>query len=348
LVCRFQKKRSILVFPAALLFGERKEGFFSANGAAVSVPVRARKRHTPKPGFLQKPHGRLTPRVQAVGPEHFAILCVDCAKSRSRYLLADFYGTVLLEPTTLPHTRGDFQAAIDRVRAALARHDLRDLVVAVERTGDDHRPVVHAFRAAGWEVRLVHPFATKQYRQPADPGNKTDDTDLAAIFRVTASGFGLLGAPRPAAYQQLQLLRRHRRDLVGKVVVLRCQIREVLHALMPGYAQLFGQFWEHALAMPLARRTGSAAAVGQAGTAGLAALADQLGVRYRAAALPAMVAWAANAPPRLTRRPTACAASSTPRMTIACKKPSKSRPLSGNWRRWWPARPMCCCWPSRA
>jgi hypothetical protein len=26
----------------------------------------------------------------------------------------------------------------------------------------------------------MHPYATKQYRQPADPGNKTDDTDLSA------------------------------------------------------------------------------------------------------------------------------------------------------------------------
>ena len=87
-------------------------------------PARARK------GFvLQKPHGLLTPRVQAVGPEHFGILAVDCAKARSRYLLADFYGRTLLEPATVAHSRGDLQAAIDRVRQAMRQHQLGDLVL---------------------------------------------------------------------------------------------------------------------------------------------------------------------------------------------------------------------------
>jgi hypothetical protein len=104
-----------------------------------------------------------------VGPEHFGIVCVDCAKSRSRYMLTDFYGTIHLPPATLPHTRGDLEAAVGRIRQALAAHELRDHVVAVERTGEYHRPVQRAFRQAGWEVRLVHPFATQQFRQPADP-----------------------------------------------------------------------------------------------------------------------------------------------------------------------------------
>src|SRR5438477_7866042 len=108
-----------------------------------------------KKGFvLQKPNGQLVPRVQRVGPEHFGIVAVDCAKARSRYFLADFYGRPLLEPTTLPHSRGDFQAAVDRLRQAMRAHDLKDLVVAIERTGDYHRPVQLAFRQAGFETRL--------------------------------------------------------------------------------------------------------------------------------------------------------------------------------------------------
>src|SRR5882724_13139867 len=86
----------------------------------------------PKGFVLQKPNGLLTPRVQAVGPEHFGILAVDCAKARSRYFLADFYGRVLLQPTTLAHSRGHFLAAIDRLRQAMLQHQLGDLVVAIE------------------------------------------------------------------------------------------------------------------------------------------------------------------------------------------------------------------------
>ncbi|WP_406697127.1 hypothetical protein V5E97_39690 [Singulisphaera sp. Ch08] len=59
------------------------------------------------------------------------------------------------------------------------------VIIVVERPGRFHMPV----QAAGFEVRSVHPFATKQFRQPADPGNKTDDTDLSAIHRVAVNGF---------------------------------------------------------------------------------------------------------------------------------------------------------------
>jgi len=247
---------------------------------------------------LQKPNGKLTPRVQAVGPEHFGIVAVDCAKARSRYFLADFYGRTMLEPTTLPHNRGDFQAAIDRVRQAMRQHELGDLVVAIERTGEYHRPVQHAFRQAGFETRLVHPFTSKQYRQPADPGNKTDDTDLAAICRATTHGFGLLEPTWPDAYVTLQLLRRHRRDLVDKKTILQCQIREVLHAAMPGYAECFCHLWDDSPAPLLfARHTTSAEAVRQAGVAGLRQIAAQERLNCRRETFDKILAWAEQAPP---------------------------------------------------
>ena len=231
------------------------------------------------PFVLQKPHGQLTPRVQAAGPEHFGVLCFDCAKQRSRYFLADFYGRVLIEPATLAHTSGDLQAAVEKVRQAAREHRLADLAVAIERTGEYHRPVQRAFRQAGFDTRLVHPLTTKQYRQPADPQNKTDDTDLAAIFRAAPHGFGLIEPAWPQAYVTLQMLRRHRRDLVDKNTILRCQILEKLHAAMPGYAGCFCHFWEGPVPMLLARRTTSAAAVLRAGRGGLAAILSEAGVR---------------------------------------------------------------------
>ena len=59
------------------------------------------------------------------------------------------------------------------------------------------------FAAHGHEVRLVHPFTSKQFRQTTDPGVKTDDTDLAAIDRAAVNGFGLTELPLPEEYQQL-------------------------------------------------------------------------------------------------------------------------------------------------
>ena len=52
---------------------------------------------------LQKPNGILGPRVQKVGGERFAIVCVDPAKHRSEWMMADYFGNLLIEPRTLEH-----------------------------------------------------------------------------------------------------------------------------------------------------------------------------------------------------------------------------------------------------
>src|SRR5262245_33308159 len=143
------------------------------------------------PTTLGKPRGVLHPRVQQVGPEHFGIVCFDCAKARSKFLLADFYGRVLIPPTVVAHHRPDLDAAVAQLRAAFATHQLHDGLVAIERTGRYHRLVQRTFAAAGFETRILHPFVTKQYRQAVDPGNKTDDTDLYAIHRATVTGCAL-------------------------------------------------------------------------------------------------------------------------------------------------------------
>ena len=61
---------------------------------SASTASRPSRRGTRLP--LPKPSGLLDQRVQAVGPEHFGIVSVDCAKQRSRWMLRDFYGRVLL------------------------------------------------------------------------------------------------------------------------------------------------------------------------------------------------------------------------------------------------------------
>jgi transposase len=183
-----------------------------------------------------------------------------------------------------------------RVLVADGEMPLADLIVAIEQTGTYHRPVQEACRHARFDTRLVHPYASQHYRQAADPDNKTDDRDLAAIFQAAISGFGLLDPVWPDDYQQLQLLVRHRRDLVRKNARLRCQIQEVLHSLMPGYAACFAELFEAASGLLLARRTGSAAAVQAAGITGLRTILQEAGVQPRMSLLSKILAWASSAP----------------------------------------------------
>jgi transposase len=243
---------------------------------------------------LQKPGGVIHPRVQRVGPEHFGLVSVDAAKRRSKWMLCDFYGNVLIPPTVVEHNRPAFEAAIGQLRAALARHALGDLLVAVERTGRYHRPVQRAFAAAGFEVRIVHPFTTKQFRQPRDPGVKTDDNDLAAIHLAAVNGFALVEVDLDEEWKTLQLLIRHRRDLVFKSSLLCCQIREHLDAAFPGFAACFDKLWDSAPAWHLARHFATPQDLATVGLAGLCQSLDEAGVRYQRRTLQRVVDWAAQ------------------------------------------------------
>src|SRR5262245_20157869 len=91
------------------------------------------RRQSPRrtPDSVGKPRGVLHPRVHEVGPEHFGLVCFDCAKVRSKFLLADFYGRLLLPPTTVAHNRPDLDAAVAQVRQAFDTHQIRDGVVAI-------------------------------------------------------------------------------------------------------------------------------------------------------------------------------------------------------------------------
>jgi len=120
------------------------------------------------------------------------------------------------------------------------KHDIKDLIVAVEVTGNYHKPPMRAFRKAGYETRLVHPFASSYYRQPEHGDDKSDDNDLDAIFRAAVNGFGLMEKPIDAIHHQLQILARHRRDLVKKRSKLQRQIRHHLEQGLPGFGALFG------------------------------------------------------------------------------------------------------------
>ena len=139
-----------------------------------------------------------------------------------------------------PRTGNDRRpCAEDRRTTRRARSRCR-----IERTGIYHLPVKRCFDQARFDTRIVHPFATKHYRLPADAGNKNDDADLDAIFRATLAGYGLIEHELDDTYTNLLLLARLRRDLVDKRSMLCCQIREHLESVLPGYAALFNDLWQ--------------------------------------------------------------------------------------------------------
>jgi transposase len=237
--------------------------------------------------------------VQEVGPERFGIVCVDCAKHRSRWAVRNFYGRPLLEETTVEHTAPGLRGMITSLRHTVERHHLADVLVAIERTGNYQRPVQRACSDAGFETRLVHPFASKQFREVEHSQDKTDDHDLLGIHLAAVVGFGLIEQPLDETFLRLRLLVRHRRDLVWKMSSLQCQIREHLQATLPGMAELFNdkQFWISPVGMTLARRISSPADVRELGQAGLAKLFRDEGVLCQERTRDKLLAWSEQAIP---------------------------------------------------
>jgi transposase len=257
----------------------------------MATSFKARPRRSGRFLNVAKPSGSLHPRVQKVGPEHFGIMAVDCAKARSKWMLADFYGRILVEATVVEHNKQGFDAAIAQIRRVIKRRSLADVIVAIERTGIYHLSVKRVFSSNNFETRIVHPLATRQYRLPADPGNKTDDTDLLAIHRATTSGFGLIEPLLDEIHGPLRLLARYRRTLVRKNSSSRNQIIALVDVALPGYTGPFDIFKNQA-ALTIAHTVTSAAEVRSLGIDGLAHLLESRGVRYQRRTLSKILAWA--------------------------------------------------------
>jgi transposase len=250
---------------------------------------------------LGKPSGIIQPRVQEVGPEHFGIVSIDCAKARSKWMFTDFYGRLLVEPTEVEHQRNAFQQAIQTLKLAIEQHGIKDTIVCVEMTGSYHLIVMRAFRQAGFETRIVHPFASSHYRAPEHGDIKTDDHDLIAIFRAAVNGFGLVEPTWSERDRTLQLLVRHRRDLVAKRAKLQVQIRYHLERCLPGYAGLFPDtdLWDHPVGLALLRfiseHGGTHRALLTHGIPGVTQWLKEQRCGFQTRTVGRVVAWAANA-----------------------------------------------------
>lgn len=256
--------------------------------------VRKRRSAGSKQRFIGKPTGQIQQRVQSVGPERFGIISVDCAKRRSKWMLCNFYGKVVIEPTTVEHTTGGLRLMTQLVGQACEAEGLTDTIVAIEMTGIYHKPVQRAFRKAGFDTRIVHPFASNHYRRPLHPDEKTDDHDLEAIFQAAVNGYGLASLPVGDVYQSLQAVSRHRHNLVKQRSRLMVQIRRLLHQTMPGFADQFedDKLFHKSVAMPVALTFSSPAAIRSAGVAGLAAHLTAAKVRFQQRTIERIVAWA--------------------------------------------------------
>ena len=259
--------------------------------------ARRRRRHgTGGRVRLRKPSRRVAEWVRKVGVRRFGILAVDSAKRRFAVLLTDFLGNVFWGVHEVENTGPALAAFVEALKQVVRAHKLKDLVVGLERTGRYHVPMGQVLKPH-WSVEIVDPFATKQLRQAANPGEKTEETDLFAIVAAIQVGLGTTEADLPPAWVDWRLESRSREDHVGIRALVRQHIQEKLEALLPGFAGLFRDVWQAPTALRVAEHYGSAAALVAAGVDGVLAWLSGEGHRARRQTVERIVAWARTASP---------------------------------------------------
>lgn len=263
----------------------------------MSKQRNCRRSAKPQRQFLHKPKGFFQDRVERVGPSHFGLVCFDCHKEYTKWMFADFYGNVLVPFQTLPHQRSALDDAVKLIQDTIHQRQIKDFLVVLERTGRYHRVVEHVLRNAHFDVRIIHPFATKQFRQAEHPGDKTDDNDLSALHCAALNGFALREPVLDEFWTSFLLIARHRRTLIHDAAKARTRIHNHLDAYLPGYIDhAFHDFWKNNCAWPIAQAVLGPQDVRQLGTDGLERLLRDQGIHFHRRSLPPILAWAADAP----------------------------------------------------
>lgn len=265
--------------------------------ATRTKSTRSSKKKSASRRFIGKPTGVIQQRVEQATPQRFGIVSVDCAKRRSKWLLCDYFGRVIIEPTTVEHNAGCLSAMTQQVQAACEAEGIADLIAAVEMTGVYHKPIVEAFQKAGVDTRIVHPFASTHYRKPLHPNSKTDDNDLEAIFHAAINGYGLSILPVDETHLAIQRLTRHRRNLVKQRSRIQVQVRAMMHQSMPGYADLWedDKLFNKSIGMPIAKQFSSAGAIKKAKQKGMASFLRKSKIRFQERTLDKIYAWSQQA-----------------------------------------------------
>jgi len=169
-------------------------------------------------------------------------------------------------------------------------------MVGIERTGRWHEPAKHLLEKR-WPVRMIHPFTTKQLRQPASPGIKTDPVDLTAMQRAMICGYGTEEAQLPEQWLELRLLSRERSKLVSKRSALKTQAMVQMESLFPGYSELFHNFWRNPAAAALIEAYPTAESILAADNDQIVRTLSESGTRCLASTVERVRNWANQASP---------------------------------------------------
>jgi len=224
-------------------------------------------------------------------------LVVDSGKRHFAVRLTNFFGESLWQPEPVRNHRIALEKMITEIEEQMQAHGLTELVVGIERTGRWHHPIKQMVKKQKWPVKMIHPFTTKQLRQPASLGIKTDPVDLTAIQRAMICGYGTEELELPELWLEFRSFSRMRTDLAKKRSCLKTQCAGLMEALLPGYTDLFDDLWKTPTTAALIEAYPSAQKLLRAGADRILKKLSKMGVTSRRVTVERVRAWASQAAP---------------------------------------------------
>jgi len=251
----------------------------------------------------QKVSTDITERVKKVGPENFGILAIDPSKKSAACTISNFYGDLLMPLQEYAKNAIDLMLLVIQTKQIMIEHKLLDLVVALESSGSFYQVIKRTLKQH-WTVKLIHPFTTKQLRQPADPHNKTDATDAKAMTKSIMIGYGFSEENVTLFYEEWRIISRFRKDLVEEQATHKIQCLERIEHCYPGYTSLFKGFWDHKGNIEIIKAFSSAKQIGEAGADAIKQKVADQGIKITLPVICKIISWANNALQEATSKKT--------------------------------------------
>lgn len=195
---------------------------------------------------IQKPKGsRFTEEVKQLGPENVGIIPIDVHKDKHNVLMCNYYGKILKHEFVIPNTLTGVQYLLNHISDLRDKSKLKKVYVVMEYTGNYYKNLANRLRKEGITVTFVLSNSTYHLRQGQLNWCKTDSIDLCAIGQAFVNGWVSSSPPLDNFYENWQTLTRARRNEINMQTQAKNKITDILHQLMPGFQELFGNFWEH-------------------------------------------------------------------------------------------------------
>lgn len=175
------------------------------------------------------------------------VLAIEIGKFNSKGLIANMYGDLVQEGFDFPNSLRGYHFLRAQIEKSLNLAQAKRVFIGMEGTGHYHENLALRLKDDGFSVEILNPYDAKQERE--NKNAKTDKIDLLSIARMLITNKGRRALLSEGVYNQLKVVSRNRRKLVGMRTSLKNKITCLVDVIFPGYwpkeadEEIFSNHW---------------------------------------------------------------------------------------------------------